>query len=128
MGFFNRKIGGFGEDIAEAFLKKKGYRILATNFYTPYGELDIIALENETLAFIEVKTRRTMKYDVPFASITEQKQKKIVRSALFYLSSCDITFDEYRFDAVSITFSRSGQCPNIEIIRNAFEAGEQVIL
>lgn len=121
MRCFNKKIGGAGEDLAEAYLKKNGYRILERNKVTPYGEIDLIAMDGDTLVFVEVKARRSRLYSVPVSSITSVKQHKIINSALHYISVSGYECDGYRFDAVSIQFQKNNKQPDIELIKNAFD-------
>jgi len=117
---FLKILGGNGESLAEIFLEKNGYRILEKNYRTPFGELDIIALEGDAIAFIEVKTRRTNTCGNPLDSITAKKKTNLTKSALFYLGQKKYQFSIYRFDAVSIEMN-NGCKTNIEIIKNAFE-------
>ena len=80
----NKKIGMKGEDLAKKFLEQKGYEILETNFYCRFGEIDIIAKINNKIAFIEVKTRRQIRYGVPAESVTNHKKRHIYKIAEFY--------------------------------------------
>jgi len=97
----NKRIGDLGEQLAADYLEKKGYIILARNFRTPYGELDIIAQESETLVFVEVKTRSTSRCGTGFEAITQKKQATLLKCADYYAQlhgvSCDM-----RIDAVEI--------------------------
>lgn len=118
MFFFNRKLGGLGEQSAELFLKEKGYRILDTNYYTPFGELDIVGIDGDALVFVEVKTRSSLSCGVPGESITNRKKNNLVKSALFYLGQKHYEFSTYRFDAVSVNCKKKS---DIELIKNAFD-------
>ena len=71
------KLGRQGEEAAAVFLKEAGYEILARNFRTPRGEIDIVAGTGQTVAFIEVKTRRTRRFGRPAAAVDYRKQQKI---------------------------------------------------
>lgn len=112
-------IGKHGELLAVEFLKKNGYKILENNFRCKYGELDIIALEGNTLAFIEVKTRRDDRFGPPKLSVDLRKQKRLSKTALSYLSQKRLTNHQARFDVVGISII--GDKTEIELIRNAFE-------
>lgn len=80
------KLGKFGENLACYYLEKQGYRILARNFRCRrYGEIDIIAVKGEMLAFIEVKTRSSALYVQPMEAVTAVKQNKIYRCAQYYM-------------------------------------------
>ena len=71
-----REIGILGEKLARDFLKKKGYRILETNFRCQYGEIDIIARKKDYLVFIEVRTKTSNDFGTPEESITHVKERK----------------------------------------------------
>ena len=79
------KVGTFGEDVAASFLSKKGYKILQRNFKARYGELDIIAIHNKTLVFIEVKTRTSLRFGTPEEAITPRKLHELVQTAQYYV-------------------------------------------
>ena len=72
-----QKVGRTGETMAVRFLKKKGYKIVAQNYTTPLGEIDIIATDRKRIAFVEVKTRRSNRYGNPKYAITPKKMRKI---------------------------------------------------
>lgn len=98
-----KRLGNRGEEIAVKYLLKKGYYILDRNFYTRWGELDIICSDSDnSVIFVEVKTRRSTKYGFPEEAITLGKQQKIKKAALIYLSSKKGLFKEIRFDVVAI--------------------------
>ncbi len=113
----NRKkiIGHTGEVLAKNFLIKKGYEILFTNYRTKIGEIDIIALENNELVFIEVKTR-TNKNFLASEAITYKKQKTIANVGEIFLEETSPKYDNIikRFDLVLIDEW------NISLIKNAF--------
>ena len=86
----NRIIGNLGERRAVWFLRKKGYKILETNYVVPNAEIDIIATKGDITAFIEVKTRNVkhLGHEIsrPGASVTPEKQRKIIKAAGYYIS------------------------------------------
>lgn len=120
MKYYRKMFGDRGEEKAKLFLIKKGYRILDTNYRTPFGELDIVGIEGDTVAFIEVKTRRSSKYGSPLGAITYRKQNHLIKSALFYLGEKKYDFKNYRFDAVAII--TADKSDNIEVFKNIFES------
>ena len=98
----NRKEYGFwGERKAERYLKRHHYRILARNYTTPVGEIDLIAADGDVLVFIEVKTRSSTAFGLPCEAVTLQKQHKIVQVAQCYLMQ-NPTQSPCRFDVVEI--------------------------
>ena len=96
-------IGKKGEELACEYLKKKRYKIIERNWhYSKNAEIDIIADDNGTLVFIEVKTRTTLNYGHPFESITQSKIQKIYKGILGYLNQIDKKYKSYRFDGIAI--------------------------
>lgn len=116
---WKQKFGEKGEALAVRRLKKAGYKIIETNYRTRMGEIDIIARENDTLVFIEVKSRRSVRFGNPKQAITVQKQKKISMVALGYLKATGQSTARARFDVVTVISNRDK--PQVEIIKNAFE-------
>ena len=111
------RLGEEGEVIAVRFLKKNGYRIIQKNYRTPIGEIDIIARDGDTLVFIEVKTRESIRYGLPFESINNKKRQKIMNVATLYLKRFK-DIPPCRFDVVSINYD-DGR-PVVDLIRGAF--------
>jgi len=114
-----QKFGEKSESIAVSYLKKQGYKIIEQNYRTKLGEIDIIAREKSTIAFIEVKSRKSKNFGSPKWAVTPKKQKKISMVALWYLKTTKQSNVKARFDVVSIISSHDN--PSIEIIKNAFE-------
>ena len=114
-----QKFGAQGESLAAWYLKKSGYKIIEQNYRSRLGEIDIIARDKKTLVFVEVKSRRSVRYGSPKWAVTARKQRKISMAALHYLKSTRQTGIKARFDVVAITANRDE--PRIEIIKNAFE-------
>jgi putative endonuclease len=114
-----KTLGKKGEDIAAAFLKKKGYNILFRNYKCSFGEIDIIAKHKKTLSFIEVKTRSTKKYGLPQEAVTPAKQAKISRVALEFVQRYKMENRAARFDVVSVQSLNDGY--EVDLIENAFE-------
>lgn len=115
----NRCVGKKGEAVALAFLKNKGFIIERTNFRTSLGEIDIIARDKATLVFVEVKTRQTIKYGLPYEAVQYQKQAKIRQVALQFLATQAGRAKDFRFDVVSVLWSAAG-LHKIDHIINAF--------
>lgn len=113
-----QQFGQKGEDIAARHLKQSGYRIITTNFRNRLGEIDIIAKDGDTLAFVEVKSRRTGRYGGAAAAVTFRKQRKIAMTALAYLKQTGETNRSARFDVVTVGFVDNK--PVVTVIKNAF--------
>jgi putative endonuclease len=107
-------LGRAGEKLAVDFLKKKGFKILKTNYKTVVGEIDIIVQDKEYIVFIEVKTRSSDSYGVPAEAVDRKKQEKYYKTATFYLQKEKKTDANCRFDVIEI---ENGQ---INHIFNAF--------
>ncbi len=111
--------GSKSESLAARHLQKIGYKILERNYRNKLGEIDIIAKEKGSLVFVEVKARKSDRFGPPKLSVTLDKQRKISKTALYYLKSTNQFRVKARFDVVSIRFI--SDTPEIEIIKNAFD-------
>ncbi|MEW6408721.1 MAG: YraN family protein [Nitrospirota bacterium] len=114
-------IGKSGEDVAEKYLKKRGYRIIEKNYKSPYGEIDIVALDKGTISFIEVKYRRSEEFGPPEISVDSKKRLRLTKSALHFLARKRIKDTPCRFDVISITETQNSKGHKIELIKDAFE-------
>jgi putative endonuclease len=114
-----KELGKKGEDMALRFLKKRGYRIIEQNYVCKMGEMDLIAKENDTLVFIEVKTRTSMDFGPPQLAVTSWKQRQLSKVALYFLKEKEIEDVKARFDVVAILLSPEGE--EIELIKDAFD-------
>ena len=96
-------LGKKGEEYCVEELEKLGYEIIDKNFHSPYGEIDIIAKEAQSLVFIEVKSRSKSTVDKTLWDITLSKQKKITKTAMFFLVNYNNPeLFSYRFDVIII--------------------------
>ncbi|MBM4273277.1 MAG: YraN family protein [Deltaproteobacteria bacterium] len=116
--FKRRELGDQGEDLAAAALKKQGYKILERNYNTPLGEIDLIARHQGCLVFIEVKTRKSLRFGRPEEGVTAAKQRRLQRLADYYMKQKRLKEQPMRFDVVAITILDHG--PDLEIIKGAF--------
>lgn len=112
-------LGKAGEDMAVKFLKRKKYRVVERNYHSPFGEIDIVAWDGDTLSFVEVKARSSSNYGPPQAAVGWAKQARLCRVALDYLAKHKITDVGMRFDVVAITVQGGA-----ELIKNAFDYRE----
>ncbi len=105
------QLGHWGEDLSCNYLKKKGFKILNRRFYTRFGEIDIIALKNNSLYFIEVKMRSHNHLAHPLMTITPKKIKRFKKAIQFYLLKHPEIIKEYTIQAVafSIELKRDGK-------------------
>ncbi|OQY16061.1 MAG: YraN family protein [Desulfobacteraceae bacterium 4572_35.1] len=110
-------LGRWGEQQAVCYLRRRLYRIVATNYSCRGGEIDIIAQRGGILAFVEVKTRRGTAYGTGGEAVNERKQRQIIRAAQWYLASQPSPLQP-RFDVISILVS--GAVPVIDHVPNAF--------
>ncbi|MHB9112547.1 MAG: YraN family protein [Thermoleophilia bacterium] len=98
--------GRKGEELACCFLEQGGYTIIETNHRSRYGEIDIIARRENTLAFIEVKTRLGRHYGEPFEAVGPRKQNQIRRMASMWVAAnqgdLELRRCEFRFDVISV--------------------------
>lgn len=118
--------GVAGERAAAEFLEGKGYEIVARNYHSAYGEIDLIAKNDAFLAFVEVKTRKLNSMTAPAAAVTPVKQKKIVQTALSFLAEYGMPLQP-RFDVAEVIWD--GEIREIRLIENAFTAdGMEIVL
>jgi putative endonuclease len=111
-------LGRRGERAAEKYLRRHGYRIVARNFRAAGAEIDVVAMEDETLVFVEVKTRRSRDAGAPEEAVDERKQKQIRRAAEIFATRYRADDVTMRFDIIAV--DASGKRLEIELLRNAF--------
>lgn len=109
--------GQSGELLAKKYLQSNGYTILETNWHKRWAELDIIAVEGDTLVFIEVKTRHSHEHGLPEEQITPHKLHSLERSAQLYKQQHPELPDALRIDFVGIDYA-DGNPPKINLIKN----------
>jgi len=97
-----RKFGNRGEDLAASYLEKKGLKILARQYTTRLGEIDLVCREGEEIVFVEVKTRATKTFGYPEESVTQKKLEKIARVGEQYLQEYFLEACPFRVDVVAI--------------------------
>lgn len=116
----NKALGRWGEDKAVEYLHDKGLNILDRNYRCPVGEIDIIAMQDNTLVFIEVKTRRSLSFGLPAESVTFKKQVKYFKIAQYYMKEKGIKDWSCRFDVIEVILNRNGSCQFNHIV-DAFQ-------
>ncbi len=120
------RIGKTGEELAAGFLKRKGYDLVLSNFKVPIGrnrlgvqvsgEIDIVALENDVLCFIEVKTRSSDEFSTPLSAVDLRKQRQITRTARVYRKIFNLQKWKFRYDVIGIVLNGK-KAPKIEIFK-----------
>ncbi|HEB76524.1 MAG TPA: YraN family protein [Nitrospirae bacterium] len=114
-----KQTGKEGEAFAVRYLKKKGYRIMASNYRTPLGEIDIVARDGDTIVFVEVKTRRSLSRGDPLEAVTGHKRRRLKMLALYYLKSNNMGDARGRFDVIGLR-ARDGTF-HVQHVVDAFE-------
>lgn len=99
---YKKFLGLKGEKLAENHLKKLGYKIIKTNYVTPFGEADIVCSLNGAIIFAEVKTRSSYKFGTPAEAVDYKKQKKYRQIANYYLTSNNLDEIEVSFMVVEV--------------------------
>ncbi len=110
--------GSAGEEYAVKVLNQKGYEIITRNYRSRYGEIDIICKNDSFIVFVEVKTRGRGAMTLGREAVTPSKQRKIIKTALYYLTANNIADLQPRFDIVEITVKERVRVVHIE---NAFD-------
>jgi len=119
LGSSNRHVGQAWEKAAESFLQKRGLKPRERNFFSRWGEIDLIMEDHEHLVFIEVKYRRNSDYGHALEMLGRTKQRRLIRAARYYLA-CNPKFQQRpcRFDFVAIEGEHDN--PDFQWIANAF--------
>ena len=117
-----KEVGRWGEEIAAVYLKRNGYSIVDRNFFTPEGEIDLIALQKEKeeqiLIFVEVKTRTSEKYGFPEEAFTRKKWDHMLRAIDRYLEDYLDFGDAWQIDVIAIQKLSEEQLPEIVHFKN----------
>ncbi len=112
-----KRTGDHGEQLAQSYLRRRGYAIVQTNWSCIDGELDIIARRGEALVFVEVKTRRDANTEAALASITPSKRERLLKAAWRYLHENNIDSDSlWRLDVIAVALdgARSSRIAHVE--------------
>ena len=115
-----KEIGDKGESFAARLYEKSGFTVIARNYHSRYGEIDLIAESADTLCFVEVKTRRQTSFGNPAEAVDSRKRKKLTLTAMKYLSENEC-FKQPRFDVVEV-WQQDGKIISYNLIENAFYA------
>src|SRR5687768_2995256 len=120
-------LGKLGEAYAAAYLTQLGYRLVAANFTLPVGrnlrgavinaEIDLVAYDQETLCFLEVKTRASDWFAPPEVNVDLRKRRQVARAARVYRQMLGLEDQPYRYDVVTVVLADDAT-PQIELLRN----------
>ena len=112
-------LGNQGESLAADYLVQRGCTILARNFRMRAAELDLVARDGDTIAFIEVKTRKSTRFGTAAEAVDYRKQQKIIQAARYFLQQRRLEDCFCRFDVIEVY---AGEANKIRHIKGAFEA------
>jgi putative endonuclease len=116
-----KTLGQRGEAAAARYLKRLGYIIIARSSHIRRGEIDLIAVDDRTIVFVEVKTRVSHDAGHPAEAVDRDKQHRLTRLAMVYLKRHHQLETPARYDVVAITWPKTQRRPTIEHFKNAFE-------
>ena len=130
-------LGKLGEAYAAAYLEQLGYRLVAANFTLPVGrnlrgalvtaEIDLVAYDEDTLCFVEVKTRASDWFAPPQVNVDLRKRRQIARAARAYRQMLGIEKQPYRYDVVTVIPNDANpSTPQVELLRNYWTDKKQL--
>ena len=122
-GEMSRLLGRWGEEQAAAYLRERGYAILACNWRCRFGELDLVAEDGAFLCFVEVKLRRSERFGAGAEFVDERKQARLRMTAALYLQACPTQLQP-RFDVACVDILPDGELVLADYLENAFGAEE----
>ena len=111
-------LGKLGEDLAFKKITRLGYECIVRNYRCPLGEIDLIARDNDSLVFIEIKTRKGKPLGVAKEAINARKQRQLSKVALAYMKANHCVDVKSRFDVVAVSLDQGEE--HIEVLQNAF--------
>ena len=113
-----KELGRWGEGIAIDWLMGQGLDLLERNYRTPYGEIDLIMMDEAQIVFVEVKTRANLNFGYPENAVNEKKFHHIVDSAIHYFQQYPDLKENWRIDVLSIIGTPNMVSRNIEWFKN----------
>ena len=120
--WWRRWFGTRSERAAARYLKRRGFRIVRRNYECPFGEIDLIAVEERCIVFVEVRSTSQDDVSGPLESVDFAKQKQLTKLALHFLKKHHLLDSSARFDVIAISWPESQREPTIVHHRHAFEA------
>jgi len=115
-----QELGVFGERMAERWLVRAGWRVLARRFRVGHRDIDLIVRRDRTIAFVEVKTRSGLGFGEPVTAVDRRKRRHLYRAAVIWVDRFGVPGAEYRFDVIGVGL-RAGLI-RISHVENAFQA------
>ena len=115
--------GARGERIARDYLESQGYDVLDTNYRCRWGEIDLVAQQDDTLVFVEVRTKRHLSYGTPQESLTKSKVARLIATAETYLQEHESDGANWRIDLIAVLLAPNGAVAEVQHIPNAIEEG-----
>ena len=112
------KIGNFGQQIAGQFLLARNYTIKQENYYSRFGEIDIIAEKNNQLVFIEVKTRLSDQFGLPEEAFDQSKRARLEQTIAHYLAEQSVNHDNWRLDCLAVEIDKQQKIARIRHHKN----------
>lgn len=112
----NREKGIVGENIAVEYLREKDYKIVERNYRTKVGEIDIVAMKDNMLIFVEVKSRSNINFGYPYEAVSKRKFDKIMRASLIYMKQKGYRGYQMRYDIIEVFLSNDRKINHIENI------------
>jgi putative endonuclease len=120
--WWRRWFGTRSERAAARYLRRQGFRILARNYTSPHGELDLVAADGRTVVFVEVRSTAGPDEGRPAASVGPDKQRRLTDLALHYLHRYNLLNHPARFDVLTVSWPAGRSAPDVAHYPNAFEA------
>jgi len=114
-----QNLGNYGEILAAEYLTKRGYRLIDRNFKARYGEIDIIAITNDILVFVEVKTRIGNKYGTPEEAVTQRKIHEVIVTAQYFALLHPELPKSHRIDVIAIELFPDKTIKDLRHIENS---------
>ena len=112
----NQRIGKWGDDAVATYLAERGYEIITRNARTPYGEIDLVAKQDDITIFVEVKSRTSNKMGLPEESVNLRKQAHMLACAEYY--AAENAIDHWQIDVIAVE-GKVGLEPKITHFENA---------
>ena len=105
----NQPFGRYGERLVVSYLENNDYQIITTNWRCPVGELDIVAQKDDTVIFIEVRSRHAETTETAFESVNKRKQTKLAALANEYINAHKLDGIMWRIDVIGVAIPRAGE-------------------